>query len=60
MATQVSKSNNYDEHIATAQSVRATLEGLEVAIASGYLDAQEATTQYLQCVEKAAFIDPSR
>jgi hypothetical protein len=59
VATQVRRSNNYDEHIAIAQAVRATLEGLEVGISSGYLGQQEATTSYLECVNRASFIDPT-
>jgi MFS family permease len=57
IATQVHKSNNYEEHIARAQSVRAALEALDFRIVSGHLSQREATNQYLKCIQDASFID---
>ena len=57
IATQLQKSNNYEEHIARAQGVRAALEALDFGIASGHLSQREATDQYLKCIEDASFID---
>ncbi len=60
VATQLHTSRNYEEHIARAQTIRATLEVLEVAIAADHLSQHEATSQYLKCIENASFIDTAR
>jgi MFS family permease len=57
VATQLHTSKNYEEHIARAQGIGATLEMLEVAIASDHLSRREATSQYLKCVENTSFIE---
>jgi hypothetical protein len=57
IATQVHKSNNYEEHIARAQGVRAALEALDFRIVSGHVSQREATNQYLKCIQDASFID---
>jgi MFS family permease len=59
VATQLHKSNNYDERIARAQGVRATLEVLEVGIVSGQLTRQQAASRFIKCVESASFIEPA-
>jgi hypothetical protein len=60
IATQLHKTNNYDEHITRAQDLRASLEVLDVAIVSGHLNQREATTEYLRCVENASFMETNR
>jgi hypothetical protein len=60
VATQLNNSKNYEEHIARAQQVRATLAMLEVGIASGHLGDRDATDQYLKCIENTTFIEALR
>ena len=60
IATQLHTSKNYEENIARAQGIRATLEMLEVAITSHHLNQREATSQYLKCIENTAFIETVR
>jgi hypothetical protein len=48
VATQLQTSKNYEERIAQAQGIMASLEALEVAITLGHLDQNEATGQYLK------------
>jgi hypothetical protein len=57
VATQLHRSKNYDENIVRAQSVRATLEALEIGILSGHLSRREAIVRFMNCVENAAFLD---
>jgi len=57
VATQLLKSNNVEANVIQAQSCRAKLEVLEVAVTLGQLDTAQATTEYLKCVEAAAFLD---
>jgi hypothetical protein len=57
VATQLHRSNNYEEHIVRAQEIRANLEALEVAIASHHLSEHDATTQFLRAVEDTSFIE---
>jgi hypothetical protein len=57
VATQLNNSKNYEEHIARAQQIRATLEMLEVGITSGHLSHRDATSQYLTCIENTSFIE---
>lgn len=59
VATQLLKSHNIEEHVTRAQGCRAKLEVLEVGLATGQLDTRQATTEYLKCVEDAAFLDAS-
>jgi hypothetical protein len=60
VATQLHTSKNYEEHIARAQVSKATLEMLEVAIASNHLSHHEATSQYLKVIESTSFIEAAR
>jgi MFS family permease len=60
VATQLQTSHDYEDRIARAQGTRASLEALEVGIASGYLSQQEAMSQYLKCVDSSSFIDVAR
>jgi hypothetical protein len=57
VATQLLKSHNIEEHVTRAQGCRAKLEVLEVGLTMGQLDARQATTEYLKCVEDAAFLE---
>jgi hypothetical protein len=60
IATQLQKSSNYDENIAKARAVRATLETLEVSVTAGSMTTRDGTQEYLRCVENSTFIDPPR
>jgi hypothetical protein len=60
VATQLHTSKNYEEHIARAQEIRATLEMLEVAITVNHLNQHEATSQYLKIIENTSFIEAAR
>ena len=59
VATQLLKSYNIEEHVTRAQGCRAKLEVLEVGLTLGQLDLRQATTEYLKCVEEAAFLESS-
>lgn len=59
VSTQLLKSNNLEENVGRAQRCRAKLEVLEVGLASGQLNAAQATTEYMRCVEEAAFLEGS-
>ena len=48
---------DHEEHIARAQEIKATLEALEVAIASHQLSEHEPTSQYLRTIEDTSFIE---
>ena len=56
VATQLLKSHNIEEHVTRAAGCRAKLEVLEVGLTVGQLDVQQATAEYLKCVEEAAFL----
>ena len=43
--------------VARAQGCRAKLEVLEIGLTVGQLDIRQATTEYLKCVEDAAFLE---
>lgn len=60
VATQLHTSKNYEEHIARAQEIKATLEMLEVAIISNHLNQHEATSEYLKIIENTSFIEAAR
>ena len=60
VATQLHTSNNYEEHIARAEAIKATLEMLEVAITSNHLSQHEVTSQYLKIIENTSFIEAAR
>lgn len=57
VSTQLLKSHNLEENVGRAQRCRAKLEVLELGLATGQLDAAQATSEYLRCVEEAAFLD---
>jgi MFS family permease len=59
VATQLLKSHNIEENVTRAQGCRAKLEVLEVGLTMGQLDLRQATTEYLKCVEDAAFLEAS-
>lgn len=60
VAIQIQKSNNYEEHIARAQGLRAALEVLEFSITCGSLTIHKATSQFLKCLEDSSFMEPAR
>ena len=57
VATQVLKSNNLEQNIGRAQTARARLEVLETGVTLGQFDTRQATTEFLKCVEDAAFLE---
>ena len=57
VATQVLKSNNLEQNIGRAQTARARLDVLETSLALGQLDPKQAATEFLKCVEDAAFLE---
>lgn len=60
IATQMQKSNSYDEHIVRAQELRATLEALELSITSESLTPRKATGEFMKCLESGSFMEPTR
>jgi hypothetical protein len=60
VATQLHTSKNYEEHIARAQEINATLEMLEAGVTLNHLNQDEATSQYLKIIENTSFIDAVR
>jgi hypothetical protein len=56
VAAQLQTSKNYEERIARAQEIVASLEALEVAITLGHLNQNEATGQYLKIIEGTSFM----
>jgi hypothetical protein len=57
VATQLLKSHQIEEHVTRAQGCRAKLEVIELGLSLGDLDARQATTEYLKCVEETAFLN---
>ena len=57
VATQLLKSHNVEEQVTRAQGCRAKLEILEVGLTEGQVNKQQATTEYLKCVEEASFLE---
>jgi MFS family permease len=56
VAAQLQTSKNYEERIAQTQKIMASLEALEVAIALGHLNENEATGEYLKIIEGTSFM----
>lgn len=56
VATQLQKSNNYDERVVRAQSAIAVLEELDVGLSGRDLDLDDATARYVECVRDTSFI----
>jgi hypothetical protein len=56
VATQLQTSKNYEERIARAQGIMASLEALEVAVTLGHLNQNEAAGQYLKIIEGTSFM----
>jgi AcrR family transcriptional regulator len=56
VAAQLQTSKNYEERLAQAQEIMASLEALEVAITLGHLNQNEATGQYLKIIEGTSFM----
>ena len=56
IASQLHRSNNYDDHITRAQGAKANLEALEVGIESGYLNTRDAVNRYMTCIEDVPFL----
>jgi hypothetical protein len=59
VATQLLKSQNLEEYVSRAQGCRAKLEMLEVGLTAGQLEVQQATSEYLKCVEDTPFLEGS-
>ncbi len=59
VATQLLKSHQVEEKVTRAQACRAKLEVLELGLGLGQIDLRQASTEYLRCVEEAAFLTAS-
>jgi hypothetical protein len=57
VSTQLLKSNNLEERVFRGQSCRAKLEALEVGLSTGQIDVGRATTEYMKCLEEAAYLE---
>lgn len=57
VSTQLLKSHNIEEHVASAQRCRAKLDVLEIGLTARQLDLSQAMTEYMRCVEDSAFLD---
>ena len=57
VSTQLLKTQHIEEHVARAQSCRAKLEVLEIGLTTGHIDAVQATTEFIRCVEEVSFLD---
>jgi MFS family permease len=57
VSTQLLKSQHIEEHVTRAQSCRAKLEVIEIGLSTGHLDAAQATTEFIRCVEEVAFLE---
>jgi hypothetical protein len=57
VSTQLLKSHNLEERVTRALTCRAKLEVLEIGIATGQVNASQATTEFLRCAEEAALLD---
>jgi MFS family permease len=56
VATQLLKSHNLEERTTRALSARARLESLDVGVSLGRYSHEEATDQYLKCLEDVALL----
>lgn len=56
IATQLLKSQNLDERISKAESVRARLEILDIGRITGTLTPEQVTAEYTACVALVSFI----
>ena len=57
VSTQLLKSHNLEERLFRGQSCRAKLEALEVGLSTGQIDVPRATSEYMKCLEEAAFLE---
>lgn len=60
VATQLQKSNDYDERVVRARSAMAVLEELDVGLGGRNLDLDDATARYVDCVRNTSFIAATR
>ncbi|HSJ46608.1 MAG TPA: hypothetical protein VK923_18165 [Euzebyales bacterium] len=56
MATQLNKSDDYDERVVRAQRAMAVLEELDVGLSGRDFDLDDATARYVDCVKETSFI----
>jgi MFS family permease len=56
VAAQLQTSKNYEQRIAQAQEIMASLEALEVAITLGHLNENEATGEYRKIIKSTSFM----
>ncbi|HWI00840.1 MAG TPA: hypothetical protein VNT27_10955 [Propionibacteriaceae bacterium] len=54
---QLQKSRNYEQDIPRAQAVRASLETLEVSIASNDFSKRRATDEFRKCIRDCSFME---
>jgi len=57
VSTQLLKSHGLEERVFRGQSCRAKLEALEVGLSAGQIDVARATSEYMKCLEEAAFLE---
>jgi hypothetical protein len=56
IATQLQKSNNLEENVARAETVRARLDILNIGLISGNLSREQAASEYGECLQLASFL----
>jgi len=60
IATQLQKSNNYEENVLRARGIRTALETLDISITSGQINIHDGTKEFLKCLDGCSFIEPIR
>lgn len=56
IATQLLKSHNVEERLIKAQAGNAKLEVLAIGLSSGQLSLEQASAEFIKCVEDTAFV----
>jgi len=56
IATQLQKSNNLEENVARAETVRARLDVLNIGLIAGNLSREQAASEYGECLQLASFL----
>jgi hypothetical protein len=56
VATQLLKSHSLEDRLARGLGAKAKLESLEAGVTLGYISRDDATAQYLKCVEEIALL----
>lgn len=56
IATQLLKSHNVEERVIKAQAGNAKLEVLDIGLTSGQVTLEQASAEFIKCVEDTAFV----